>query len=145
MKEIFLALIFTAVLATFSTMGVSATGKGSTAPAVKESPFACDREALDPAARKRHFDELGPMLRDKIQGVRELADGYEFQFPADPQTVQQVAEWSAGERLCCPFFDIGMRMGREGGPFWLRLTGRKGTKTFIESDGAAWLKHARIK
>ena len=145
MREMFLVLITTAVLASFSSTSVAATGKASTATAAKESPFACDREALDPAARKRHFDELGPMLREKIQGLRELTDGYEFQFPADPQTVQEVAEWSAGERLCCPFFDIAMRMDREGGPFWLRLTGRKGTKAFIESDGAAWLQHARIK
>lgn len=145
MRETFLILITTALLASLAMAAPSPTGKGARATAGKESPFACDREALDPAARKRHFDELGPMLRGKIEGVRELVDGYEFQFPADPQTVQQVAEWSAGERLCCPFFDIAMRMDREGGPFWLRLTGRKGTKAFIESDGAAWLQAARIK
>jgi hypothetical protein len=105
-----------------------------------ESLFACDRLALDPEARRRHFDELGPALRALKKGVRELSDGYEFQFPSDPKTIAMVAEWAAGERLCCPFFDIQLRMEREGGPFWLGLTGRKGTKEFIRVDAAAWIK-----
>lgn len=105
-----------------------------------ESPFACDRLALDPEARKRHFDELGPALRSMRKAVRELPDGYEFQFAPDPKSIATVAEWAAGERLCCPFFSIQLRMEPEGGPFWLRLTGRKGTKDFIKVDGASWIK-----
>lgn len=108
--------------------------------AAGESPFACDRAALDPAARKRHFDELGPAIRAKIRGVRELADGYEFELPGDPGTYVQVTEWAAGERACCPFFDIGVIADREGGAVRLRLTGRSGTKQFIEVDGAAWIR-----
>lgn len=80
------------------------------------------------------------MLRKRKTGVRELSDGYEFQFPADSATVQLVAEWAAGERVCCPFFDIELRMERGGGPLWLHLTGRKGTKDFIRADGALWLQ-----
>lgn len=111
-----------------------------TVSAKHESPFACDRLALDPVARKRHFDELGPTLRSMRKAVRELPDGYEFQFPSDPKTIAMVAEWAAGERLCCPFFNIQLRMEPEGGPFWLRVTGRKGTKDFIKVDGASWIK-----
>jgi hypothetical protein len=51
-----------------------------------------------------------------------------------------MAEWAAGERLCCPFFNIQLRLEAEGGPFWLRLTGREGTKQFIHVDGASWIK-----
>jgi len=106
----------------------------------QQSPFACDRLALDATARKRHFDELGPELRAMRKAVRELADGYEFQFPSDPQSIALVAEWAAGERVCCPFFNIQLRMEAEGGPFWLRLTGRTGTKQFIQTDAASWIK-----
>jgi hypothetical protein len=88
-----------------------------------ESPFACDRLALAAETRKRHFDELGPELRSLRKAVRELPDGYEFQFPADPKTIALVAEWAAAERLCCPFFDIQLQMEPEGGPFWLHVTG----------------------
>src|SRR5215471_7155986 len=50
-----------------------------------QSPFACDRLALDPEARNRHFDELGPSLCSMRKAVRELPNGYESQFPADPK------------------------------------------------------------
>ena len=108
--------------------------------APRESPFVCDRLALDPAARARHFDELGPQLRALKTGVRELPNGYAFRFPSDMRTVQLVAEWAAGERLCCPFFDIDIRLEPEGGPTWLTITGREGAKRFIEVDAPDWLK-----
>src|SRR5208282_3507275 len=105
-----------------------------------ESPLACDRLTLDAEARRRHFEELGPALRTLKERVRELPNGYEFRFPSDAKTIALVAEWAVGERLCCLFFDIQLRMEREGGPFWMRLTGRKGTKDFIKADAAAWIK-----
>jgi len=105
-----------------------------------ESPFACNRFALTPEQRKRHFDELSPKLLLLKKSVRELPNGYEFEFPADPKTVQLVAEWAVGERACCPFFDIDMRLEREGGSLWLGVTGREGVKQFIQADGAAWIR-----
>jgi len=108
--------------------------------AVTLSPFACDRSALNAEQRKRHFDELGPQLGSMVKAVHELADGYEFQFPANPAAFQLVAEWAAFEYLCCPFFDIDLRLEREHGAFWLRLTGREGAKEFIKVDFKRWLK-----
>ena len=103
------------------------------------SPFYCNRLALTPEVRKRHFEELGPKLRTLRKSVLELKDGYEFEFPGDAATYQLLSEWAIQERLCCPFFNIGLRMESEGGPLWLRLTGRPGTKDFIKVDGAAWI------
>jgi len=119
-----------------------ATGAQGNSPNAKtaESPFACNRLALTPEQRRRHFDELGPKLRSLKKGVRELPNGYEFEFPADSNTVQLVAEWAIGERACCPFFDIDMRLEREVGSLWLGLTGREGVKQFIQADGAAWIR-----
>jgi hypothetical protein len=108
------------------------------APSFADSPFACDRAALTPQARKRHFDELSPALRARKLSIRELRDGFEFEFPTDATTFQLVAEWVACERLCCPFFDIDMHVEREHGNLWLRLTGREGVKQFIRSDFAQW-------
>jgi hypothetical protein len=59
-----------------------------------ESPFACNRLALTPEQRKRHFDELGPALRSLRKSVRELPNGYGFEFPADSKTIELVAEWA---------------------------------------------------
>jgi len=105
-----------------------------------KSPFACNRAALTDIDRKRHFDELGPALRAMVKKVRELPDGYEFQFPADRETFRLTAEWAAGEHLCCPFFDIELRQERENGAFRMRLTGRPGVKRFIEADLGNWMK-----
>src|SRR5579862_8172461 len=103
-----------------------------------DSPFACNRAALSAQARKRHFDELSPALRARKKSIRELRDGFEFEFPPDTATFDLVSEWVEGERLCCPFFDIDVHVEREGGSLWLRLTGREGVKQFIRSDLAAW-------
>ncbi len=108
--------------------------------AARESPFACDRSALNPEQRKRHFDELGPKLRGLVVRARELPDGYEFQFPGDRATYQLIAEWVGGEHACCPFFDIDVRMDREGGATWIRLSGRPGTKEFVRTDFKAWFR-----
>lgn len=80
------------------------------------------------------------MLRSMKNGVRELKDGYEFQFASDEKTYQLVSEWAIQESRCCPFFKIESRLESEGGPLWLKLPGRKGTKEFIQEEAAAWIK-----
>ena len=99
-----------------------------------DTPFACDRSALSPEQRKRHFDELGAALLSLKKSTHELADGFEFEFPADAAVYQLLAEWVGGERLCCPFFNIDLRVEKEGGPLRLRLTGREGVKQFIKAE-----------
>jgi len=106
----------------------------------RESPFACDRTALTPEVRKRHFEELGPALVSLRKSVRELPDGFEFELPKDEKTYQLLTEWAFQERLCCPFFDLDVRMEREGGPLLLRVTGREGVKDFIKVDGREWIR-----
>ncbi len=129
------------LLTTFIGLSESARAQGVSSETKRsESPFACNRLALTPEQRKRHFDELGPKLVSLKRSVRELPNGYEFEFPADANTLQLVSEWAIGERACCPFFDIDMRLEREGGSLWLVLTGREGVKRFIQADGAAWIK-----
>src|SRR5215471_18028580 len=135
------ATLFTVLLTTGIGLPESSRAQGSSTAAKRPgSPFACNRLALTPEQRKRHFDELGPKLLSLKRSVRELPNGYEFEFPADPKTVQLVAEWAVGERACCPFFDIEMRLEREGGSLWLGVTGREGVKQFIQADGAAWIR-----
>jgi len=108
------------------------------APPAPQTPFACYRQALSTAARKRHFDELSPALRALHKGIRELPDGYEFEFAPDGATFRLLSEWADGERRCCPFFDVAIRFDREGGPLWLRLTGRDGVKEFIRGEFQLW-------
>ena len=103
------------------------------------APLACNAFALSPETRTRHFDELGPALLKLKKVTRELADGYEFEFPSDSHTYELLTEWMFQERLCCPFFNIDLRLESGGGPMWLRLTGRPGVKEFIQTDAPAWI------
>jgi len=135
------AMLSASLLTAILSLPHEAVGQDNSANAkATESPFACNRLALTAEQRKRHFDELGPKLRSLKKSVRELPNGYEFEFSPDANTVQLVAEWAVGERACCPFFDIDMRMEREGGSIWLVLTGREGVKQFIQADGRAWIR-----
>src|SRR5256885_15430923 len=110
----------------------AATSKG-------ESPFVCNIGALTAADRARK-EEISRSLRELIMNVRELPDGFEFQFRPEANTLPLLGEWTWSERLCCPFFDFVVRVEREGGRIALRLTGRPGTKEFIKADFGPWLQ-----
>ena len=142
MKYISIAIVVAASCLCASVYPSQAFPQASNADSTVKngSPFVCDRLALTSDLRKRHFDVLEPQLRSMKTGVRELPDGYEFSFPPDRATFELVAEWVIQERVCCPFFDIDLRLEREGGPLWMRLTGRPGTKEFMKVDGKAWIK-----
>src|SRR5689334_7007798 len=135
MKTFFIVAAAIAVLGTFAVSVRQAVSQPSS-PADKskrESPFACQRLALSLEQRQRK-EELGKTLHPLMHNPHELPDGFEFELPADAATFQATAEWAAMERVCCPFFDIELRLRREGGGFWLRLTGREGVKRFIKSE-----------
>jgi hypothetical protein len=131
MKKIFK---FITAIALAAPAADSATPDPSSQQAEHVSPFACNALAMSPDVRKRHFEEVGPALLKLKKSTRELPDGYEFEFSADNRTYQLLTEWAFQERLCCPFFDIDLRFDREGGPLWLRLTGRPGTKELIKEE-----------
>jgi hypothetical protein len=131
---VFIIVASLALLYLFSGRSIRADKTTLSQSAKHESPFACNAFALSQEVRKRHFEELGPALLKLKKSTRELPDGYEFELPADNKTYQLLTEWAFQERLCCPFFDIDLRFEREGGPLWLRLTGRPGTKEFIKEE-----------
>jgi hypothetical protein len=99
----------------------------------EESPFACDMTALDPEGRNRHAI-VTRELKDAIETVRELPDGYALRFTASQPSILMVSEFIARERLCCPFFSFELVTEKEGGPLWLRLRGRDGVKGFIQAE-----------
>ncbi len=142
--NLFMASLFSismlGALAAAQDLAAARPAAGTALGSKHESPLACDRLALTPQQRRRHFDELGPMLRSELKSIRELPDGYEFQFPAQSAAFRLVSEWVDGERLCCPFFDIDVRFEREHGALWLSLRGREGVKQFIHADFAKWFQ-----
>jgi hypothetical protein len=106
----------------------------------QEPPLACNPSELSQLERDRHFGELIPALKSLRKSVRELNDGYEFEFPGDRTTLQLLAEWAIQERQCCPFFEISLVFEPERGSALLRLTGRNGTKDFMKTAAATFLE-----
>jgi hypothetical protein len=98
-----------------------------------ESPIACNLAALSDEQRNRIIG-LVKQIRTSGQEVRELPDGYALRLPSDSATVRDVGEYITLERLCCPFFRFEMEVEPEGGPLWLRLTGREGVKEFTKLE-----------
>jgi hypothetical protein len=106
------------------------------------TPFACDMTALSSEQRARH-QELAALLRASLSGIRELPDGYEFEFPWNLDTYAALAEITPLEHACCPFFDLGIRIESESNRLYWRLTGREGIKPFIKMEFARWFNKTR--
>ena len=98
-----------------------------------EVPVACNWAALTAEQHERQR-VLYRQLRADVEEVRELADGYTFKYPPDRAVLLAVAEFVANERLCCPFFEFGITVERDGGPVWFQITGEGEAKRVLEVD-----------
>jgi hypothetical protein len=92
--------------------------------------IACNPNAI-PAEQRERWLEVGTQMYAAVQEVQELPDGYAFRLPSDPEMLLLVAEDLSVERLCCPFIHFTLDIEPNGGPFWLRFTGREGVKEFL--------------
>src|SRR5712672_4607423 len=101
------------------------------------TPFACDMTALSSEQSTRHH-ELAVLLQSSLVAVRELPDGYDFEFSWNPAAYEALAEITPLEHACCPFFDISIRIESESNKLSWRLTGREGIKPFIRAEFRAW-------
>jgi hypothetical protein len=96
-------------------------------------PIACNWTALTTEQRERQRVLLG-QLRADVKGVREFDDGYAFAHSPDREVLLAIAEFVANERLCCPFFEFGLTVERDGGPVWLRITAEAEAKRVLEAE-----------
>ena len=99
----------------------------------REVPVACSPAALTAEQWERQRAPIG-LLRADVKEVRELEDGYAFGHTPDRSVLLAMAEFVANERLCCPFFEFGLTVERDGGPLWLRITGEGGAKHVLEAE-----------
>lgn len=99
---------------------------------IGQSPIACDMTVLADAQREAHL-ATSRELFSNLKEMRELSDGYEVRLDG-PNIILKAAEFVELERLCCPFLNFTIEVEAEGGPVWLRLTGREGVKEFIREE-----------
>ena len=98
-----------------------------------EVPVACNWAALTAEQQKRQR-VLYRQLRADVEEVRELTEGYAFRHSSDRAILLTIAEFVANERLCCPFFEFGITVERDGGPVWFRITGEGEAKQVLEAE-----------
>ncbi len=98
-----------------------------------ELPVACDLTVLSAGQRERKR-LLQQRLRADVQEIRELPDGYAFRHSSESSVCLAIAEFITLERLCCPFFDFGFEVERNGGPLWLRMTGGEDAKQVLREE-----------
>lgn len=97
-----------------------------------EPAVACDLLAMNTEQRER-YRALRRLLGEDLQEVRELEEGYAFGYSPEAGVLVALAEYVSLERLCCPFLDFAIEVGREGGEVWLRMTGPEGAKEVLET------------
>ena len=98
-----------------------------------DSPIACDMTVIPPEQRSAHLATSRDFF-SHIEEFRELSNGYEFRFASESSLRVKLAEFVSLEKLCCPFLSFTIEVDAEGGPVWLRFTGRDGVKTFIREE-----------
>ena len=107
----------------------------------KDQPIICDLTVFSAETRAQIAANM-PDLFKAVQKVQELPDGYAFQFPNEPGMFMSLANFVEHERQCCPFYHFALEAVPNNGPFWLRMTGGKGVKEFMQTvwadlEGAA--------
>jgi hypothetical protein len=95
--------------------------------------FYCNMGALTSAERAR-YKVLAEKLKAADVERKEEANGYAFRIDTSQASLVDVAEWVNFEKRCCPFFDFEISLQREGGPLWLKVSGREGVKAFISDE-----------
>jgi hypothetical protein len=97
-----------------------------------EPTIACDFTMMETEQRER-YRALRPQLSKDLHEVRELEDGYAFRHSSEAEVLIALAEYVALERLCCPFFDFAIEVGRDGGEVWLKMTGGQEVKRILQA------------
>jgi len=98
----------------------------------RDAPFACDLSRLSPAQRERERVLLGGFKRGFVR-AEESEAGWKFHLPASPESLRDLGELLALERLCCPFLEFHLEVG----PAELAVVhvfGRDGAKPVIAAE-----------
>lgn len=101
-------------------------------PLTEDLPIACDASVLTPDEREHWVQDIAPNLYRQVQEIRELPTGWGWRLLSTADVLLLLAEEMHVERLCCPFVTYTLEIEPNHGPFWLRMTGSEGVKTFLQ-------------
>jgi hypothetical protein len=95
-----------------------------------EIPIACS--LTDKELQERRKSVLERMAQSLID-VKELEDGFSYQFPAEDAVLQDLINVINLERKCCAFLDFKLILESQSKIIALELTGQEGTKETLKS------------
>jgi len=93
-------------------------------------PVMC---TLSDAEMRERESRLLAKFKSGVISSEELAAGYAFGLPGDPQWFELLSELIIAERECCRFLKFELQADPEQGPLTLRITGPDGTKEFLKT------------
>ena len=96
-------------------------------------PLACNMDVFTPEQREAHVRTTTELIQG-IQRVREVENGYEFQFANETELISRIAEFISNERLCCPFLEFNLNLISNQEPVSLSLRGPTGTQEFLRAE-----------
>ncbi len=94
-----------------------------------DPPIACSL----PSDEFRRRGEEVAQLFENAREVKELEDGYSFEFPGDDASTQSLLEFVKGERRCCTSVTFELAFEPNQGPIRLRLRGSGEIKALIQT------------
>lgn len=107
-------------------------------------PIACNLTAIDEDERKHH-KATSKELFTSIKEWLELSSGYAFRIPTGTEMIEKAGTFIARERQCCPFFKFNLEVTPSGGPVWLKLTGNKEVKRYINQNVIPQLEQSKAE
>ena len=76
----------------------------------------------------------GDELRIACDPTMLNAEGYAFRHSSEASVCLAVAEFITLESMCCPFFEFGLEVERDGGSLWLRITGGEDARRVLREE-----------
>src|SRR5215216_5069160 len=98
-----------------------------------ETKFVCKISALTEEQRDRQ-PQIYHWLAELRLSVRELDNGYAFEYADLVDTYPLLGEFIALEHRCCPFFHLMLEVEPEAKSVWLHVTGVEGVKEFAYAE-----------
>lgn len=98
-----------------------------------DTPLVCNMDVFTPAEREAHVRST-TQLYQSVQGIHEVANGYEFAFPNESEIIASLGKFISNERRCCPFLEFTLKITSNNAPVFLLLTGPEGTQEFLRAE-----------
>ena len=73
-------------------------------------------------------------FKQGVTAVKELPDGYEYQFPGDTQWIRVLSAFIEYESHCCHFLTFSLKVSEKSRLIYLQLTGSQDCKRFIKAE-----------